>query len=420
MARRGFFAELHHGLQVAAREHERAQRAAVRQHNAAVRIAEQARKAADHAERRLASATEAERKRLEKESREAYVYGMEAEAEEQNRKLAETYEEIDSLLSATLKIDDYVDLNALRVVVPHVPFERPELETSVPAPKRIADPVQPIFVAPEPPKGLASLFGKKKHADAVARAEQAHQQAILAWDAKCNQNRALHRAAVTEHARAEANRLAALAAERSQYAAECAAREADAAERNRQLDELIANLSYGTVDAVKEYVSIVLANSVYPEHFAVKHEFEFEPSTAELTLKVLVPGPDKIPEIKAYKYTKSADEITATPLPQKACRDRYESAVHQVALRSIHEVFEADRRGIIATISLEVGTQAVDPATGRTTYMPFVVVGAERASFIAFDLSAVIPARTLERLGASISKNPYALIATETSGVRRL
>ena len=42
------------------------------------------------------------------------------------------------------------------------------------------------------------------------------------------------------------------------------------------------------------------------------------------------------------------------------------------------EVFEADRRGLIKTISLEVGTNSIDPATGRPTYIPFVITAAER------------------------------------------
>jgi restriction system protein len=134
---------------------------------------------------------------------------------------------------------------------------------------------------------------------------------------------------------------------------------------------------------------------------------------------VPAPGPESIPEIKGYRFTKATDEITATSLSQKLCRDRYAGAVYQVALRSIHEVFESDRRGLIKTISLEVGTEAVDPATGRETYVPFVVVGAEREAFLTFDLSAVIPALTLDRLGAALSKNPYGLVAAETSGVRR-
>ena len=112
-----------------------------------------------------------------------------------------------------------------------------------------------------------------------------------------------------------------------------------------------------------------------------------------------MPGPGEIPEIKAYKYTKATDEITSTSLSQKECRERYAGAIHQVALRSFHEVFESDRRGFIKTISLEVGTNTVDPATGQRVYVPFVIAAAEREAFLAFDLSAVVPALTLGRLG---------------------
>ena len=188
---------------------------------------------------------------------------------------------------------------------------------------------------------------------------------------------------------------------------------------DRDLDELIANLGYGTADAVQEYVSIVLSNSVYPEHFQVTHEFEFEQAAAELRLRVLVPGPSDIPDTKGYKYSKASDEITSTTLSQKECRERFASAVHHVAPRSFHEVFESDRRGLIQTISLEVGTNTVDPATGNRTYVPFVIAAAERQAFLAFDLSAVVPALTLDHLSAAVSKNPFGLVSAERAGVRR-
>jgi restriction system protein len=401
MARRGFLAELQHQARVAARELERAERAAIRERNAAVRRGEQARKG------------------LEKEAREAHIAGMEADVEERNLDLAEIYDEIDSLLTATLDVDDYVDLDTLRTVAQHPPFDRSDLETPIPPPDPIPDPPEPTFTAPNPPKGLGGLFGKKKHAEAVAEAEAAHAQAVTVWRAGLDQLPGRRRAAADAHARTEAERVAALDAERARYAEECAAREAEAAERNNLIDELIANLGYGTVEAVQEYVSIVLSNSVYPEHFPVTHDFTFDPSTAELRLRVLVPGPDKVPEIKAYKYTKAIDEVTTTSLSQKACKDRYAGAVHQVALRSMHEVFEADRRGLIKTISLEVGAETIDPATGREAYVPFVAASAERESFLEFDLSAVVPASTLGRLGAAVSKSPYGLVAANTSGVRR-
>jgi restriction system protein len=367
----------------------------------------------------LARANAAEKKRMEKEARESHVAAMEAEVEEKNKKLEDDYAQIDSILEATLGRDDYVDLTKLRVVPRHPPFDKPNLQTPIPPPAEVPFPAQPAFVLPEPPKGLSALFGKKKYQASVAAAQQEHERAVANCQREREQIVSRRKDALAAHARAEAARATALKAAQAAYAKSCEAREADAAEQNRRLEEFIANLGYGATEAVKEYISIVLSNSVYPECFPVNHEFSFDPAVSELVLTVLVPGPDKIPTTKAYKYTKSSDEITETALTQKAIRERYEGAVHQVALRSIHEVFEADRRGLIKTISLNVGTETTDPATGRETFVPFVVAGAERNTFLQFDLSAVIPEATLAHLGAAVSKNPYSLAAADTKGVRR-
>ncbi|MFM9888482.1 MAG: hypothetical protein ACKVQT_36115 [Burkholderiales bacterium] len=419
MARRGFFAELHHQAKVAARERERAERGAVRNHVAAIRHTEDAKKAAARAETQLAKAADAERKLLEKEAREAHFAAMEAEVLERNGKLEQIYEEVDSLLASTLEVDDYVDLNSLRVVVSHAQFDRTDLEVPTPPPTQIPDPSEPVLVLPEPPIGFARFFGKRKHAEAVANAQRAHERALMEWGAACRDVLARRQKAEQLLVRNEVRRREALRSERERYAKECAAREYEADDRNRTLDELITNLGYGTADAIQEYVSIVLSNSVYPDHFQVAHEFEFDPATAELRLRVLVPGPGEISEIKSFKYSKATDEIASTSLSQKECRDRYAGAIHQVALRSFHEVLESDRRGLIKTISLEVGTNTIDPATGQRTYVVFVVAAAERESFLAFELSAVVPALALGRLGAAISRNPYSLVAAERSGVRR-
>ena len=419
MARRGFFAELQHQSRVAARERERAELEAYRSHVAAVRQTEQAKKASERAQTKLIKATESERKRLEKDAREAHVAAMEAEIIERNGKLEQIYEEIDSLLASTLKVDDYVDLKSLHVEVTHQPFDRTDLEVPIPQSNRIPDPKEPVLVVPDPPSGLFSIFSKKKYAEAVENTQRAHEQAVIEWHTACRDVQVRRQKAEEVRARDEARRLEALKSELERYAKECAAQESEAADRNGRLDELITNLAYGTADAIHEYVSIVLSNSVYPDHFQVAHEFEFDPSTAELHLRVLVAGPSEIPEIKSYKYMKATDEITSTSLSQRECRDRYASAIHQVALRSFHEVFESDRRGLIKTISLEVGTNTIDPATGQQTYVPFVIAAAERETFLAFNLSAVVPALSLGRLGAAVSKNPYSLVAAERSGVRR-
>lgn len=417
MARRSFFAEIQHQASVAAREAQRAQAAQVRQHQVAIREADRARSAAERAAAKAQRATESERKRLEKEAREAHIAAMQAQVEERNAALEEVYQEIDSLLAATLAKDDYVDLETLRRRVEHPPFDRAALEQPIPPPELIAEPVEPVYVEPEPPK---ALFGKKKkHEEAIRAARSEYEKAHAAWEAEMAGLPARRQAAQDAYEQAEARRRSQLEAARAEYKAGCAAREAEVAEDNAQLDALITNLGYGTTEAVEEYVWIVLANSVYPAHFPVRHEFSFEPATAELSLQCLIPPPSEVPTVKAYKYNRSADEITETTLPQKAAKDRYAGAVHQAALRSLHEVFEADRRGLIRSISLEVGTETIDPATGNQTHVPFVAVAADRDTFAQLDLSGVVPTATLAHLGASVSKNPLGLVPAGTSGIRK-
>jgi restriction system protein len=162
-----------------------------------------------------------------------------------------------------------------------------------------------------------------------------------------------------------------------------------------------------------------LSNSVYPEVFPVGHDYHFKLDTRELTLTATVPEPSAIPAVKEYKYVKAKDEITSTSLPVKAQKDRYANAVWQVAVRTLHEVFEADRAGKVHSISLTVGVDRIAPATGRPETVPLVVVAADRETFGGFDLANVVPQATLTHLGAAMSKSPFDLSPADTSrGVR--
>lgn len=404
MARRGLIAQILHNAKVAAREREREARRSQTAYASALRRREQARKADERARAKMERADEAERKRLAKEAKEAHIEEMEAEAERMTLEVEEQLAEIDGLLAATLEVDDYVDLNMLRPTLSHPRFEPKDPKTGDPLQVPDVDPPPPPFRAPAEPTGLRKLFGRGAHAKAVAAAQEKHSRQEMAWRVEVSR---------LKKVREE------IAKQRAAYESECAQRVQDAKRHNESIDTLITNLSYGSVEAVHEYLTIVLSNSAYPSHFSVEHDFTFAPATAELKLRVEVPAPDRLPTAKAFKYSKRNDAIAPTALPAKACKDRYASAVHQVALRTLHEVFEADRRGLIGSISLEVGTQTVHPATGRSEFILFVAVAAEREAFLKFDLGQVVPAATLSHLGAAVSKNPFDLVAANPSGIRR-
>lgn len=420
MAKRGFFAEIAHQNKVAARQREQAQRAAARQHAAAVRQAEQAQRQAEAARARASRASAAEQKRAEAEAKRLHLEARAAEVETLNTQIAEIYDELDTLLAWTLEFDDYVDLETLRVHAEHPPFDPQGLDQPLPPPPPIQPPPEPQWVEPAAPKGLSGAFGgKKRHEEARAEAWAAYQQQHQAWQAHVAQVPAMQLQQAQAHQAAEAERQQRLAGLRSFYDAECAQRETEAAQSNVSLDELIAGLEIGATGAVNEYISIVLGNSVYPDVLDVEHDYDYDAEFRELTLRVSIAGPDAIPKVKAYKYTKTSDEITSTDLAAKVQKDRYASIVHQVALRTLHEVLEADRRGCIDTISLTVATTGIDSATGQVATTPLVAVATDRATFEAIDLANVVPQATLGHLGAVISKNPHGLVAIDTSkGIR--
>lgn len=419
--RRGFFAELNHQAQLAEKKRAQQARANARAQATALRQYEQARKAADRSARTAASASEAQRKAAEKEAAALQVESRQAEAASMNADLAQTYGEIDTILAATLEVDDYIDLNALRIGrVEHPAFDGGEHAVRLAPPREPHYPPRPFWQEPPAPTGLgAALGGRRRHAEAIAQARLQFEAALADAQRHANALHFQYEQDCAAHQRAEQARLQALDERRHRYEQECVEREQHAAETNAQVDRLINDLAFDIPWAIQEYISIVLSNSVYPEVFPVEHDFRFDLATRELNLTARVPEPPQIPTVKEYKYVKAKDEITTTRLSATDQKARYAGAVWQVAIRTLHEIFEADRVGRIHTISLTVDTTTIDPATGQPTVIPLVIVGAARESFSTFDLANVVPEATLDHLGAARSKNPFALTPADTSrGVR--
>jgi len=415
--KRGFLAEVNRIAKASAADARRRESEAHRKQVAAQREVEQARNREERALAQAKKAAESERKRLEKEAKAAHIAAQERRVEELNAQLEAVYDDLENLLEATLDVDDFVDLESLRSSAEHPSFPYPELEQAVPVPDH-PDPPSPKLQLPEKPIGVGKLLDLGRHARATKRAREVYAEAKKSWEQECRKAEAERQRLTQETTAANRDREKKLKLALEEYLEERSQRDQEVAEKNAHLDKLIANLGYAIPEAIEEYIDIVLSNSVYPDHFSVDYEFEFSPDLGELALTVLIPDPQTIPSIKAYKYVKAKDEIASTNLSLKAARDRYTSVCHQVAIRSLHEVFEADRRGLVRSISLTLGTNTIHPATGLKTLIPFVGVGAERDTFLQFDLSSVVPSATLEHLGAALSKDPTKLLAADLSGIR--
>ncbi|MER7922267.1 hypothetical protein ABTY96_03900 [Streptomyces sp. NPDC096057] len=419
--RRGFFAELNYQAQQAEKRRRQQEAAGHRAQLAAQRQAERATKAYERAQLAAARSSAAEKKAAEREAARLHVESRLAEVESMNASLAGDLADIDSLLTWTLEMDDYVDLESLKIsAVEHPPFTPGRM--AVPAPN-VLEPTyepEPVFEEPAPPGGLSAILGgKKRHQQAVEGARTAFADAHRQWERARDAAHSSYVKKAAQREKSEAKRVAQLSAAEEKYKQECEKREADASAHNAEVAKLINDLAFDVESAIQEYVGIVLSNSVYPEVFPVEHDHVFNLASRELSLKVTVPEPSAVPAVKAYRYVKAKDEIASTNLPVREKKERYANAVWQVAVRSLHEVFEADRAGKVHSIALAVGVDTVDPGTGRPVTVPLVIVAADRETFNSFDLAKVIPQATLQHLGAAMSKSPFDLVPADTSrGVR--
>jgi restriction system protein len=342
----------------------------------AVREAERARRAYE----RSTAAEEKERKRLYLESRVAEVEAM-------NEQLDQTTSALEGLLAATLDVDDFLDFEALK--------ETPELPAFQPGALATPEPAPRIEAFMPTPLGLVEKLvpgAKAKHDRALEDARQRFETESAA------------------HQKREAERERALGEARSQHERESARVVARVDERNREIGEFRRRFEAGEPDAIAEYFSLVLDASRYPDGFPQTHRLASVPESRQLVVEYELPPVSIAPTVKLYRYVRSRDAIEESARPQAQVRALYAQAVAQTAVRTLHELFEADRGNRIETIVFNGYVDTIDAATGKPARPHLVTVRTSKEILEQLDLARVDPIACLKGLNASISKSPHELL----------
>ena len=221
--------------------------------------------------------------------------------------------------------------------------------------------------------------------------------------------RADYEQACAEHAEQERKREAALAEAKTSYEAEVKAIESHTAAQNQEIDEFRKRFEADDPEAIVEYFSLVLDASRYPSKFPRTHRMAFVPESKQLVVEYELPGLDTVPTVKQYRYVKARDAVETSDRPVSWLKTTYASVVAQVAVRTLHELFEADRGEKIETIVLNGYVNSIDPATGQKVAPHLITVRTSRDLFLQLDLRNVEPLACLKGLNASVSKSPSEL-----------
>lgn len=89
----------------------------------------------------------------------------------------------------------------------------------------------------------------------------------------------------------------------------------------------------------------------------------------------------------------------------------YQDIVASIALRTLHEVFEADQADALSICTFNGMIDTHDPASGRPIRVPVVSVRAPKAAFLELRLDRVEKVACLCSLGAQVPSRPDELQA---------
>jgi restriction system protein len=393
MGRRSGFVGL---MNAVARDAARAQRRAVADYNHQLREQERARRAAERYQRQLDRDMEKDRKQAEREAKQQYLEDRLQEAQDANDTAAARIEELQSVLQQSLEVDDTIDFGALRITEEFKPF-KPPTRLTVQAPKPQRELFTSRMTAAAPVGFFEKLFhgehGKgqrvlKHQEEQASRAEQGYREALAGWEV------------------AEQGRTAQLTLLREDYDVQRKAFEAKKAQRNADVDALEAAYRAGDSEAVVTYNTMVLERSAYPEGFPQEFRLAYSPESKELVIDYELPDVSVVPTEADYKYVKSRDVIEVKPRKPAEIKALYQDVVAATALRTLHEVFEADQGGHLDVATFSGFVQTVDPTTGRDIRPYLVSVRAAKEEFEKFNLGRVEKKACLRNLGAQVSAQP--------------
>jgi restriction system protein len=359
-----------------------------------IRIEKNARRAqAAQARAAIRASRAAERFRLAeaKEQKRNYIESRLAEAEDQNADLQQTIDSLESILSDGISRECSLDLDTLKEPLRTPPFEPGDLARAAPIPELSQ------YLPPSPMWLMRLLPGtKEKHERQSADARQRFEADMIA------------------HAESETRRRGRLELARAAHELRVQEVTNGIKAQHAEVDELKRGVQARAAEAVAAFFTLVLARSEYPDDFSSSSEVTYEPASKVLAVDMELPGFDIVPEAGSFKYIKAKDEIVASSRSAKERRSLYASVIARSALRTLHEVFSADKVWqAVDTVAFNGYVCGIDPATGKLARPRVVSVIASPDVFLGFDLRRVDPAACLHALHAAISKKPDELIPVE-------
>lgn len=351
-----------------------------------------------------------EAKRHQREAAAKDVESKKRLAAEQTGEAVAALEALKGLLAHTLTVNDAIDWESLKDTSAY-PVPQPKQASAPPAPVQVPAPPEPLRtdIRYKPKMGLLDYFSGARKQARIAEAEQLFNADHAGWVQSVEQLRQQHLVNTMAHnARLKQGEEDHVRAVESWHRDEEAFR-ARQAEENAAIDKRRAEYEIGDPEAVTDYCGMVLDNSAYPDCFPQDYELEYNHANNILLVDYQLPSPTELPTTAEVKYVASKDDFAVKTISDRQLNQLYDDTLYQVALRTLHELFEADVIGALASVNFNGWVKSVDRATGQSTESCVLSVQVQRDEFLGLDLSLVDPKTCFKKLKGVCAAKLHAL-----------
>ncbi|MBB4118273.1 restriction system protein [Mesonia hippocampi] len=340
-----------------------------------------------------------------------------AVANEETLEAQKVLENLDNILTHTLKIDDTIDWSTLK---DKSKFQEPnpkkhinEELNNLPIPVHTPKPEKPYSNQFKPKLRLLDWIISSKKRKKKETANRAFQEALINWQSKCEKidekfdNEIEWYNTQIKRINEKYNKL------EEKWKKNKEEFYIEQKEANIKIDKLKKIYLNKDKQAILHYCEIVLNNSTYPEYFPKDFELEYNPENGIIIVEYMLPTLEDMPTLKEVKYITTKDELKKYYITEAKKRKIYDEVIYKITLRTIHELFEADTASAINSVVFNGWVNSINKATGKPVNNCIVSLKTDKKEFEEIDLSQIDPKACFKNLKGIGSSKLNALVSIQ-------
>lgn len=300
------------------------------------------------------------------------------DVEAKNRELAEHVAALQKILEHTLSVNDTISFDTLKVNEDFPPLSVPEHLM-----KKNRPPDKNMFSV-KPLNWFTKLFPKaeERHDRKRREAEEKYREATKIWEKQ------------------ETIRTSEIDKLKKEYEEKKRTFLLESQKHNQEIAQLKQSYFDGDPASILHYNELVLDRSEYPDEFTHDFVVSYDIEGKILNISFDFPPLNIIPQLKELKYIKKENVLKEIPRKDTEINSIYRNIIAAMALRTIHEVFEADQASHICTVEFEGQSDLIDKASGQKIKL---LISTTKDQFSKINLALIDTLTCFKELGGRFS-----------------